>query len=73
MSADGKLGPKKLRRAEHLAGEPLAMAFAWSPSCWEVVTPYDRHLYVNPRTGSVETVTGAELAHWTTCPSRAPA
>ncbi len=70
MSAEGKLGPKKLRRAEHLVGEPLAMAFAWSPHRWEAVTPDDRHVVFDPRAEDPEWVTCP--IHWTTCPSVLP-
>ncbi len=70
MSAEGKLGPKKIRRAEALAGEPLVMAFAWSPGCWEVITSDDRHMLVNPREAAPCPEPVADPVHWTTCPSR---
>lgn len=67
MSAEGKLGPKKLRKAEEAVGQPLLMAFAWHP--WvECVTPDDRHLLWNRGTGEVRK-NPDEKWHYSTCPS----
>lgn len=71
MSADGKLGARKLRRIERLVGEPLLMAFSFHPIV-EAVTPDDRHLLVNPSTGEVEQrVFENASGHWNTCPGQA--
>lgn len=66
MSANGKLGAKKLRRAQERAGEPLFMAFARGYHV-EAVTPDDRHLWLDRDGSAPEEID--DPAHWTTCPS----
>lgn len=68
MSAEGKLGKKKLRQAEELLGEPLLMGFATDHPLWECITPDDRHFVINRRSGEVSPI--LQAFHWNTCPSR---
>lgn len=66
MSAEGRLGPKKLRQAEQAVGEPLLMAFVQHPIV-ECVTADDRHIMWDRSTGDVWPAP-APICHWTTCP-----
>lgn len=67
MSADGKLGPKKLHRAEVAVGRPLLMAFAVHPLV-ECVTTDDEHWSWDPKTGAVGQIPPAMVIHWSSCP-----
>ena len=71
MSADGKLGPRKLRQMEHLTGKRLAMAFVSHPYV-ALITADHRHLKWDRRLGAlvpdeVESYVRSTM-HWTSCP-----
>lgn len=69
MSADGRLGPRKLRQLAERTGLPLEAALVWNHYVDGRVIAADgrcQHYWIDRRTGEHEMDT--DPFHWSTCP-----